>query len=250
MNKIPNIWNWGCGFGGVFDYKIKDKISDIYIKYMLNRTQSMFKYNGLPDTIPERDLELIIQINGAAGVAKVKGNLYAFSGGLGGEPNPYYMPTIFTVANPALNFSENLKIDTDCVIIPNDAMYMGLLPMFKKYAGLLTESDITIRMALINTRAQFLIQAKDDASKVAADKFISDLEKGELSSVASNAFIETIMASPLANGAGSGNIFPGLIEVHQYLKGEWYTDIGINALFNMKREQLNDNEVELNKNGH
>ena len=247
MPKIPYVWNKKYD-GKVFDFGFKDNISDIYIRYMLNRTQSMFKYSGLPDSIPQRDLELIIQCDGACGIAKVNDNLYAFSGGLGGEPNVYYMPTIFTVANPALNYSANLKIDEECVIIPNDSLYMGLLPMFKKYAALLTESDISMRMAVINSRAQFLISAKDDATKVAADKFLKDIESGKLGAIANNAFLDMISVSPLANGSGSGNIFPGLIEFHQYLKGEWYTDIGINALFNMKREQLNDNEVELNKN--
>lgn len=247
MSNIPYVWNKRYN-GKMFDFGCKDKISDIYIRYMLNRTQSMFKYSGLPDSIPQRDLELIIQCNGACGIAKVDDKLYAFSGGLGGEPNAYYMPTIFTVANPYLNFSANLKIGEECEIIPNDSLYMGLLPMFKKYAALLTESDITMRMAAINTRAQFLISAKDDATKVAADKFLKDIEAGKMGAVANSAFIDMISVSPLANGSGSGNIFPGLIEFHQYLKGEWYTDIGINALFNMKREQLNDNEVELNKN--
>lgn len=247
MPKIPYVWNKKYD-GKIFDFGFKDKISDIYIRYMLNRTQSMFKYTGLPETIPQRDLELIIQCDGACGIAKVNDNLYAFSGGFGGEPNVYYMPTIFTVANPALNYSANLKIGEDCEIIPNDSLYMGLLPMFKKYAALLTESDISMRMAVINSRAQFLISAKDDATKVAADKFLKDIESGKLGAIANNAFLDMISVSPLANGSGSGNIFPGLIEFHQYLKGEWYTDIGINALFNMKREQLNDNEVELNKN--
>ena len=232
MSDIPYVWNKTYK-GGIFDFRKKEQISDIYIRYMLNRTQSMFKYNGLPDTIPQRALELIIQCNGCAGIAKVNDKLYAFSGAFGGEPNEYYMPTIFTVVNPYLNFSANLKIGEDCEIIPNDSLYVGLLPM---------------RMAAINCRAQFFINAKDDATKIAADKFLQDIENGKLSAVASNAFLDMISANPLSNGAGSGNIFPGLIEFHQYLKGEWYSDIGINALFNMKREQLNDNEVELNKN--
>ena len=31
---------------------------------MFNRTNAMFKYNNLPDTIPSKELELLLQSNG------------------------------------------------------------------------------------------------------------------------------------------------------------------------------------------
>ena len=89
-------------------------------------------------------LELYLQCNGACAIASVNSNLYAFVGGFGGEPDEYYRPTIYTVANPYLKFNKNLKIDDDCVIIPNDSLFIGLLPMFNKYASQLVENDLSM----------------------------------------------------------------------------------------------------------
>ena len=47
---------------GGCDYDFSDKKNCIntHIRYMLNRTQSMFKWSSLPNSIPQRNLELMI----------------------------------------------------------------------------------------------------------------------------------------------------------------------------------------------
>ena len=42
----------------------KDAICRQFVQYMFDRTNEMFKWNGLPDTIPQRVIELPIQNNG------------------------------------------------------------------------------------------------------------------------------------------------------------------------------------------
>lgn len=232
---------------GGYDYDFADKKTCIntHMRYMLNRTQSMFKWNGLPDSIPQRNLELIIQCNGCAALYKYNGELYAFSGGLGGEPNPYYMPTIFTIANPALKLTVNAEIDKDCIIVPNDAMYMGLLPLFSKYATSLTENELSIMVALINSRIPALISSDNDGATKSAEKYISDIKEGKLGVIASQAFFEGVKTQPYGATANT-NIITNLIESQQYLRATWFNDLGLNANYNMKRESINSGESQLN----
>lgn len=224
----------------------RDKTANIrsIIGYMLSRTQSMFHYEGLPDTIPQRNLELYLQINGNTCIAEHNGEMYAFVGGLGGEPDPYYMPTIYTVSNPALHFSKNYHIGENCVVIPNDSMYMGLLPLFSRYASGIVESELTLYIALINTRLVDLISAGTDRTKVAVDKVIADVEAGKLSAVLDKGLDGVIKAFPYADQ--NGKTLTDLLEVIQYQKASWYNEIGLNANFNMKRESLNSGETGLN----
>ena len=42
-------------------------------------------------------------------------------------------------------------------------------------------------------------------------------------------------------------LIPILIELKQYIKANWYMDLGINANYNMKREAINENEATLNE---
>jgi hypothetical protein len=218
-----------------------------YIVYMLDRIAQMFEYKGLPETIPQRELELLLQINGFACVAQVpEKGLYAFYGGLGGVPDAYYMPTECIVNNPALNFSKILQINKDCVIIRNDTMYRGMVPMFTKYAELLTENDITFRVHSINTRISEVISAQDDKTKDSAEKYLKDIEAGKLGVIGGAVFFDGVEVQPA--GQHDHN-FTELIEYNQYLRASWFNDIGIQANFNMKRERLNSDEVQLNIKG-
>ena len=235
------------GLIGGCDYDFSDKKNCIntHIRYMLNRTQSMFKWDGLPDTIPQRNLELIIQCNGCAAFYKYKGELYAFSGGLGGEPNPYYMPTIFTISNPALKLSVNAEIDKDCIIVSNDSMYLGLLPLFSKYATSLTENELSIMVALINSRIPALISSDNDGATKSAEKYIADIKDGKLGVIASQAFFDGIKTQPYGATSNS-NTITNLIESQQYIRATWFNDLGLNANYNMKRESINSGESQLN----
>lgn len=237
----------GCFLNTVHltNFKNKEERNAEYISYMLSRTRRMFKWNGLPDTIPERSLELMLQMNGAAAFAEVDGNLYAFFGGLGGEPDAYYMPTIFTVANPYLNFSANLKIGVDCVVCPNDSMYNGLLPLCNRYSSLMVENDITMRLADINSRVSMAIKAQSEREKVSAQCFLQSLENGEPSVIAEAAFIEGLGTIPYANS--TTNTMQPLIEYQQYLRATWFNELGLQANYNMKRENITANEADMNE---
>ena len=78
---------------------------------MLTRTQSIFKYKGLPDTIPQRTIELYLQCNGNCLFAEHDGNYYVFVGGMGGILDYNYMPTEYIVANPYLKLNRVLFLE-------------------------------------------------------------------------------------------------------------------------------------------
>lgn len=246
-------WYFGDRFGKLVDFSDKKASVMQYVAYMLSRTQSMFKYTGLPESLPQRELELMFQTNGfisipiPSKVEGVKGNIYAFAEGasLGGERDVYYMPTICNIASPALNWSASLKIGEECIVIPNDSLYIGLLPMFSRYASMLAENDVTIRLADINARIIDLLSAPDDRTRKSAEAYLKDIEDGKLGVIADNAFLEGIKSQPYAS-SGSTNNITQLIELQQYLKAGWYNDIGLNANYNMKRESINSDEAQLN----
>ena len=229
--------------GKLYDFNDKELAVRNYIAYMLDRTQRIFEYKGLPDTVPQRMLEFLLQVNGYACFGECNGELYAFYGGLGGEPDAYYRPTVCVVANPFLKFNKTFKIDKDCVIMRNDSLLYGLLPLFSRYATAMAENDISFRLSSVNTRIEFLLSAPDDATKAAAEKFLKDIEEGKQGVIASNEFLEGIKAQEVGR---SMRTFTDLIEYQQYLKASWFNEIGLNANYNMKREKLSTTESQMN----
>lgn len=233
-------------FNKPYDFKNKRRSINNYIDYMLMRTMKMFKYNNLPDTIPQNALETYIQMNGMVCVFENDGNIYASFGGWGGEPNAYYIPTKFVVANPYLNVFETFTVGEDCVIIKNDSMYKGLREMFRKYATQLATNDVSLQIASISSRMISLIEATNDKAEQSARKYIEDIERGDLSVIASPAFIDGIRTQPYMQTAQSG-IISALIEYQQYMKASWFNELGLQSNYNMKRESINSNEAQLNE---
>jgi len=223
---------------------ISDKEKEVknLIKSMLIRTSEMFTYENLPETIPQNILELMVQTAGYCGIIKFNDKFYAVNGGVSGEPSPYHTPTNLIVANPALKLIKTYIIDTDCVIIPNDSLYLGLIPICNKYASLLIENEISIRVATINKRIPNIITANTDKAKKDGERYLSKVENGDLGIYANSAFLDSVNIKPYNPPNTS---ITDLIEMEQYLKASWYNELGLNANYNMKRESINSVEAQL-----
>ena len=228
-----------------YDFRNKKTCVNDFVRYMLNRTSQIFEWSGLPETIPQRTLELYLQCNGSVCIYKYNNNLYPFVGGFGGEPNPYYMPTIYTIANPALRLSVTAKIGEDCIIIPSDTMYLGLLPMLEKYATMLTETELSLYVNLINARVPALISADNASTADSAEHLLKDVESGKLGIASSPAFFDGLKTAPYT--ANASHTLTDILEIEQYLRATLYNEIGLQSNYNMKRERLTDDETALNE---
>lgn len=239
-------WNSQLVSGKIMEYVIdKKRSAQTYINYMLIRLQKMFKYGNLPETIPREMLESYLLRNGSCFVTKEAGNLYAFLGSFGGEPDPYYRPTLYIVANPALKLSKTYDLWKDGVLMRNDSLWVGLFPLMARYSSLLAENVITIRSADVMLRILALLTAPDDKTREAAEIYLRKIEKGELGAIAENRFFDGVkMQSPPSN---NGSYLTQFIELQQYLKASFFNEIGLNANYNMKREAIMESESSLNK---
>lgn len=239
MKRKDNIYK-------LYQQQIRDKDTAVteFMANTLAKTQSMFEYEGLPDSIPQKELERLLQTTGNAFVTSVDGVLYALSGGKGGEPDVYGRATLYTVANPALKLNKTYDIQKDGVLIENDSNGESLLPLIGRYAVLHTDGLISLNTASILTRITMLISASDDKTKQSADEFLRKIQDGEFSIIGENAFFKGVnmQTAPTTNSV----YITQLIELIQYYKASMYNELGLNANYNMKRERLNLGEVSMN----
>ena len=250
---MDNNLFWYPALNSKFDFDKplpKGDMLNSYILYNLARLQSMFKYDGLPDTIPQKWLEHSLLVNGSCVFIKDGEDLIATTGGMGGLPDRYYIPTQYIVANPYVKpeTRKTYTIGEDCVLIRNDTYSQGLLPLLIRYCSQLVENDVTMNVADILARAMITMSATDSQTKESIEKWLCDLRKGKISAIGE-------LPSMVGNQDRSLNITPfqqvasiitDLIEYHQYLKAGLYNEIGLNANYNMKRESINSNESQLN----
>lgn len=229
-----------------FQSYIKDKDTAVnhYIDNYLTKTQSMFVYENLPVTIPQSELEHLLQTTGNCFVTDVDGDLYALSGSTGGLLDAYNRPTQYIVANPALNLCKTYEIGMDGVLVKNDYYMNGLLPLIGKFAVLLTDSNISLNTAVILSRITMLISASDDKTKQSADAFMQKILDGDFSVIGESAFFDGVKLQTIPTGSSSQLM--QLMEIIQYYKANLLNELGLNANFNMKRERLNRSEVSMN----
>ena len=221
----------------------KDKYLDNFIDDMLIKVNQMFHYENLPDTVPKRILEKYLTESGYCIFTKHNDKFVILQGGLGGELNEYYEYTKCIVANPYLKLNKEYTINEDCILIKNDSRMKSLIPLLSRYAVLCGDCEISLNMLTNVLRSQYLISAGDNKTKESADIFIKKLSEGDFSCIAENTFLDGIKVH---NASSNGNYIQQFIELNQYLKATAYNEIGLNANFNMKRERLNQNEVDLN----
>lgn len=238
---IPSRANWFSQFKDSI-FEDKNKIIDDYVKMLFSRSNMIFEYKNLPETIPKEDLELIKQTYGSVTIAKHNDKLYAYYGALGGELNEYYHPTISIVTNPYQKLSKTFKIGVDCVVIKNDLFYQGLYVFNRKYAELLTECDISIRKCLLNIRIDNVCESQDDDTSQSIKDFYKDVEDGKFGHIGSKRFMEESLLH-IHQLASSYNPLKDLIEMKNFIDSCWYIDMGLNANYNMKRESLTDAET-------
>lgn len=236
-------------------YELTDKKQNTrdMVEYMINRTMSMFKWDNLPDTINQRTLELYLQTHGFVLLTYHEEQPYIYYGGLGGEPDVYYRPTIATIANPAQNFTAQLTIGWDkgdteceCVIGLNDILLKGLLPLHQKYASEMAENELSMWLSNVLARMPWLLSAQDDKTQKSAEEFLKNIFEGKLGVVTDSAFLDGIKEHVLSNS--NHQILASLIQLNQYYKASWYNELGLNAMQNgMKKEAISDSEEQMNQ---
>ena len=244
---------WYPALNSKFDFdKPIDKGAAVnsYVLYYLARLQSMFKYEGLPDTIPAKWLEHYLLVNGSCVFVMDGDDLIVTTGGWGGLPDRYYIPTEYTVSNPYVKEETNktYTIGEDCVLIRNDVYAQGIMPLLMRYCSQLVENDVTMNVADILARATLTITALTDTDRQSVEQWFKKIRKGELGAIGE-------LPAMAGNQDRSVNIQPfqstastltDLIEYHQYLKAGLYNELGLNSNYNMKRESINSNESQLN----
>ena len=231
----------------------KDEITQLQMANMLRRTARMFEWKGLPDTIPQRVLELSIQTRGYTGIINLNDKFYSVYGSLGGKFNYNYMPSWCIVANPYLKGLEGSRTfyiydqdenKKDIVIIPNDSLYQGLIPLLSYHSELLTEIQLTKRCIMILSRMPKILTAPNNNAKSDLDGLLKDLEEGEISSMFDKNMLMNIGSVDLSDGTAR-NLMTQVLETEQYQKAAMFNDVGLQLNYNMKRETITSSEAQL-----
>ena len=223
-------------------YSITNKINNVHsiIDGVLNKTLTMFLYTNLPDTLPIEELEKILQLSGVGFVTMIDEQLVILKGDYNyDEVDIYNRPFKINCYLPNKKQYKMFNI-SDGVIIKNDYLERGLLPIFRKWGYLINESELTLIIANRYKRMVKTFIANDDPTAESVRNYLTKVDNGESSVIASNILWDSIKIDSETNT----NTLHELIEYDNYIKSELYKEIGLYSNDNMKKERLITSEVE------
>ena len=250
MGSKIKSWEWSEFGVSNID---KMQLTGYYYKMLLNRVINMFTWGNLPDTIDEQVMNFWLFVTGRVVFTEFNGKLYALNGNYGGYPNEYYLPTEFVIANPILG-SKNVKLDVNGVAMfnsdtdkyPTQTLTGGLYPILTLTSNMLADCVVTISSALKNGRVQTAFLCKDDTVRIAGEKVLTKLYNGDPAVMIDDTILNCITPIKMADNTSVATILQQTVETYQFWLANFYTSIGVNANFNMKRERLNTAEVNIN----
>jgi len=248
MNKQEKT-NFYDFMNGLSMYKPDDKANNLnnYNNMFLNKTLTMFLYSGLPDSLPYEELEKILQTDGKAWVTMHNNELVAFKIDLiYDEVDIYNKALTGNIYLADKREFKKVKVK-DGVLIKNDFLNIGLKYLFSKYGYLMNESSLTLSIANIWKRTEKVFNANDDGTAESVKNYIQQVEDGKTVPIVSNLLYDSLnVTSPQTTGTNLHD----LIEYDNYIKSQFYNEIGLYYNSNMKKERLITSEVETGLNSN
>lgn len=233
-----------------------DAYEDIFIKnrmlslqnssnYMYAKVIEIFRYEGLPPTLPKRILEGAVTRGGGAVVYEYEGELFVTDTLPGGQMNLYGEATEVRFEHRVGNVQESLTrtIGVDAVLVRNDAHMIGLDPIITEYSIMQAQAKITMVRNFVDLRGNYIIQAKDENAYRGAEEYLRAVNRGDLGIILAEEFAEmdgiVVHSTPISNNPATQTI-----ELFQYVQSLYYSELGITLNNNMKREYVSDSEIE------
>lgn len=159
--------------------------AEYYYKQLLMVRINRYKWDNLPDTIPQEVIERFIVEAGNVAILERKGSLWALPVCEYGVDVYKDIPPYYITANPILH---NLRGDTNTlksagVMIYNNPLHLSDFDLLRRYSAQLAQVESTIDVSLTNLRAMSIGVADNDKVKQDFELFYSKLQDGDITAI-------------------------------------------------------------------
>ena len=237
-------WKERFNAGGICDFR---KMYEFYFKWLLSKTCACFYIKNLPETLDEFYIKSTLIVDGDIGITDFDSKIYAVNGAPSGQPDEYYVPTQYTVANPVLG-SKIFTRGVDGAVIYNTDLdrYVpgGLFGLIDQTATLLADNIISINCNQINTRVSVAFTAESEAQAIAGEAILKKMYTGAPYQILRSDLIDKINVNPIASSATSQNITE-LVELNNFIIANYFQSIGVRANNLRKKSHMLQDEIDV-----
>ena len=157
---------------------------------------SMFDYDGLPESVDERFIEIYLTSNGSIAWVKneqTKNDLIVVRGGRSDTPSNYGLGTYYLGSNDNPDIgSVTAKIGVECVVGYNTSV---MAPDFDAwfYSDLLKEIEKSIKFNVRFARLAPILKASTAMKAEALEKLLNDIDDGNMVNVITSNVIDEML---------------------------------------------------------
>lgn len=218
---------------------------------LLGLTLTMFDYEGLPESLPAREIELQLQLTNHCVTFMKKGKIWTTETSLF-EPDEYYQPRRFTYAQPVLGSGTKNLSDADVCIIYNNVLKdtihgidvdASLLTFISHYARQLADLSSTINIYTVNSRLTDYPIGKTDSVRQSIQNFFNQLAVGKRSIISDDDIILNGFATAAAGTKRTADTLKDYIQCKDVILEQFFRDIGV-KFRHPKAAQMSEEEVE------
>ena len=215
--------------------------------YLTTAVLNLFDVENMEQDM-ETSFKLSLLMGGRVVFFQRNGKTWALPFANGGEV-PVYAGEIIRVlvANPVLGeFTGTPGVDCECVYLtPLDRVQMsaGYSALIDETADALSDNDLSIKMAQFNKRLPTVFVGHTTPERIGMESVLESVRDGETNIIAQTALDKSIQRLD----AGQSTVAPlsEFTEYQQYKLGLFYNMLGVNAVWNTKRERVaaSENDV-------
>lgn len=231
------------------------QLSRHWRRLLYSRIVNIFEYENLPPEINEFALKLWLFRYGKIIFYKIKDKFLVQPFAYTDKLDWYYVPKNGRVVNPWLPIGfQNKEFE-----LANEAIIFNATPdmynfrehgivsdLVFKTANQLAENDVSYYCIQRNHRLIAIFTAETDLQKAECNRILERMYSGKPDITMGEDLVSHIKVNPIAMNSTRSSITE-LIEFAQYTLANFYHSFGINSNYNLKREQLNSNEIDVNQ---
>lgn len=203
------------------------------IEYVVN----LFKWDGLPETIPPHEIEMACICHGYGTFVKLPDNTWIapFENSRNGITDYVDMFNNVQFTTP-LHFG-NRTFGKNAVLVPNTPLKMPLLPKIQRYSTILAHIDVSLIVELVNDRNSVLFEAITGKQAGQAKTYQDRLYHGEFETLINQGF-QTIRTTDL-NKRSNGELEKIIIARNKIFQA-FLEEIGIKKTNEKKERMISD----------
>ena len=223
---------------------------DYWFYKLLNYCLGIYKYEGLPESLPGREILMNLIITGHAVIFENKGKLTTTRTAIY-DFDEFYRPTKASFGNVRIK-SRTLTFGKDSEVVyltriagnvlTQQAVDSGLLTYIKRYARLLADVESSINIYTVNTRLTSYPVGATDQVRQNLEAFYNKLTMGQRAVITDDLIIEAFRNVDIV-GTRSGDRLNDLIIARDKILSMFFREIGIKFEQEQKKAQLTEDEV-------